>query len=136
MSPDELVNEIAKLLENDNICYLERANRQIISIEEDELNTPEGAEQLAMIEDNIEKYLKFPPIPTQRLLIIMQDFLAEVTDKEIERELSKSLKRKNPTRNFLQIVESRIDINQHWKLFKREQSEEYVAKIFIKDYNY
>ena len=75
-------------------------------------------------------------MPTQVLQFAMEEFLGEVTDAEVEKELGKALQRKNPTRNFLQVVNSRFDIKQHWRNFKREKNIEFVGKQFIKDYNY
>lgn len=136
LSPIETAKEVARLLEQGYMCYVERANRAITPILLTEMKTPEAQELIAPIENKISRYIKVDPMPTHKLLFNMEYFLEEVTDQDIRRELNGALKRKNPTRNFLQIVRSRLDINQHWKLFITENYIDYVEKEFIKDYNY
>ncbi len=136
LSPDDLVKEVAKELEQGNLCYVEKSSRSIVQITPDSKNTPETKAQIAKLEEHIERYIKIAPMTTAELIFVMKDFLLEVTDQEIKKELTNGLNRKNPTRNFLQITASRIDINQHWTLFKKEQYETHVEKHIITDYNY
>lgn len=136
LSPHELVKEVAKLLEEDCICYVNRESREILSIEIANIKSMEQASIVSELEKNISKYIKCKPMPKQKLLWVMQRFVLETTDDEIKKELSSSLSRKNPTRNFLQIIESRQDIKQHWVLFKLEENATYVSELFIADYNY
>jgi len=136
LSPNELVSEISKLLARDYICYVHRQSRELTSIEIEHVGLPENQIVINQIEEKISRYIKCEPMPTQKLLWVMQGFLSEITDDELGRELKSALKRKKPTRNFLQILDSRYDIKQHWTLYKAEQYEEYVAELFIKDYNY
>jgi len=136
LSPNELVDQIAKQLDDNTICFVNKQDRSIEIIELDKLTTEEVTELTATYEAKSSKYIKVPPMPKQELLFAMQEFLGEVTDAEVEKELGKSLQRKNPTRNFLQIVNSRFDIKQHWRNFKHEKNVEFVGKQFIKDYNY
>ena len=136
LSPNELVKEIAKQLDNNIICFVNKADRSIEVIELDDLSEAEVSERTALFEAKSSSYIKVPPMPTQVLQFAMEEFLGEVTDAEVEKELGKALQRKNPTRNFLQVVNSRFDIKQHWRNFKREKNIEFVGKQFIKDYNY
>lgn len=136
LSPNEVVKEVARLIAKDNICYIDKKHREITAIEMANRNTPEIALQISLLEEHIGKYIKVEPMSTRETIFIMKDFLLEVTDQDVKKELSHSLNRKNPMRNFLQIVESRIDINQHWTHFKAEQYEAYVEEKIIKDYNY
>ncbi|MEE9373090.1 MAG: UPF0158 family protein [Saprospiraceae bacterium] len=136
LSPYQLVKEVAKLLEQDQMCYVDRATREVTKIDLSQKKSPEIKEQIILLEQKSAKYLKIVPMPRQTLVFTMQDFLQEVTDQEIKKELRNGLKRKHPMRNFMQIVESRYDINQHWNLFKSEQYAKYVGQLFINDYNY
>ena len=136
LSPIETAKEVARLLEQGHMCYVERANRTITPILLTEIKTTEAQELIAPIEKKISNYIKVEAMPKHKLLFNMEYFLEEVTDQDIRRELSSALKRKNPSRNFLQVVRSRLDINQHWKLFIMEKYIDYVEKAFIKDYNY
>ncbi len=132
LSPNEVVKKVAKLVFQGNTCYIDRKTREISTIE----ITDDESKLTETLEENIEKYIKVLPMPTQVLGFAMKDFLQEVTDQEVRKELINGLKRNNPTRNFLQVVESRYDIQQHWIHFKADQCEEYVKKIFINEYNY
>jgi len=135
-SPLELVKDVSKLLEEGNLCYVDKHARKINSFALSELKSPEVQEQIALLEKKSVNYIKVPPMPTQKLIFVMQDFLLVITDQDIAKELRSGLKRKNPTRNFLQVLENRPDINQHWRMFKVEKMEEYVGQVFIDDYNY
>lgn len=135
-TPLELVKDVAKLLEQGYICYVEKQARKIHSFLIEELNTPENIKLIAEIERKIKNYIKVEIMPNQKLLFVMEDFLEVVTDDGLKKELVSSLKRNHPTRNFLQIIESRPDISQHWRMFKKEKYEEYVGDVFIEDYNY
>ena len=136
LSPHELVKEVSKFLAKDYICYVHRASRELTEIEISKIDTPENQVLVSQLEGNISRYIKCKPMPTQDMIWVMKNFLLEMTDDELGKELSSGLNRKKPTRNFLQILESRPDIKQHWSLFKAEQYEDYVAELFIKDYNY
>lgn len=136
LSPIETAKEVAKLLEEGHMCFVERSTRDITPILLEEINSPENKTKISSIEHKISNYIKVEEMPNHTLLFNMQDFLEEVTDQDIKRELATSLKRKKPTRNFLQVVTSRFDINQHWKLFITKRYIAYVEKVFITDYNY
>jgi len=135
-TPLDLVKDVSKLLEEGNICYVDKHARKINSFALSEIKTPEVKEQIAELERKSVNFIKVPPMPTQKLIFVMEDFLLVITDQDIAKELRSGLKRKNPTRNFVQVLENRPDINQHWRIFKKEKMEEYVGQVFIDDYNY
>lgn len=135
-TPLELVKDVAKLLENGHICYVEKQARKIHAFLIEEIHTPENVKLLANIERKIANYIKVDQMPLHELIFVMQDFLLVMTDDQIRKELSAGLKRNHPTRNFLQTLENRPDIYQHWRIYKKEQLEAYVADVFIEDYNY
>ncbi len=135
-SPLALVKEVSILLEKGNLCYVDKHARTVHSFALDALKTPDTKEQIALLEKKSGNYIKVPPMPKQKLIFVMEDFLEVVTDQDIARELRSGLKRKNPTRNFVQVLENRPDIHQHWKLYKAEKMEDYVGQVFIDDYNY
>ncbi len=135
-SPHQIVKIVAELIEQNRICYVNKYSREVKDFDLSEVNLPEVKEKIDKIEEKIEKYIKIGPMPKQNLIYVMEGFLTEVMDRGIGKELEKSLKRKNPTRNFLQIAESREDINQHWLVYFDEQQIEYVGEIFVKEYNY
>jgi len=135
-TPLDLVKDVSKLLEEDNICYVDKQARKIHSFALSEIKTQEVQDQIAALEKKSINFIKVAPMPTQKLIFVMEDFLLVITDQDIAKELRSGLKRKNPTRNFVQVLENRPDINQHWRMYKAEQMQEYVGQVFIDDYNY
>ena len=136
LSPRDVVKEVAKLIEQDNICYINRSSREITSFPAADIDTPEIAERVAHLEDRIDKYVKIGPMPTASLVLGMEYFIEEVTDRDAAKELARGLKRKHPTRNFLQSVESNYDVKPHWRRYKVEHYRWYVEQLMIEAYNY
>ena len=88
------------------------------------------------IEKKIEKYVKLNKLSEKIQLMIMKDFLDEIVDKSVRKELSNSLKRKSPIRNFTREIESNMGLNQHWENYNAKESERWVTNILIDAYNY
>ena len=110
----EIVKEIAK----GNTCYMDRYTSKITIID----NSIEDVEEIAAhkkteieIENKIENYVKLNKLSEKIQLMIMKDFLDEIVDKSVRKELSNSLKRKSPIRNFTREIESNMGLNQHWE---------------------
>ena len=101
ISPRDLVKEVAKLLEEENLCYIDRSARLITSIPMSELDSPEVEAQIDLLEKHKGKYLKIAPMITPALITAMEYFLEEVTDQDVARELGKALKRKKTNPQFL-----------------------------------
>ena len=131
----EIVKEIAK----GNTCYMDRYTSKITTID----NSIEDVEEIAAqkqtkieIEKKIEKYVKLNKLSEKIQLMIMKDFLDEIVDKSVRKELSNSLKRKSPIRNFTREIESNMGLNQHWENYNGKESERWVTNILIDAYNY
>ena len=131
----EIVKEIAK----GNTCYMDRYTSKIIIID----NSIEDVEEIAAqkqteieIENKIENYVKLNKLSEKIQLMIMKDFLDEIVDKSVRKELSNSLKRKSPIRNFTREIESNMGLNQHWENYNGKESERWVTNILIDAYNY
>jgi hypothetical protein len=75
-------------------------------------------------------------MPKQSLSMVMQDFLLEVTDNSIKKELVNALRRKSPMRNFMQVIDNSIDVGQHWRRYRAERYEQYVRQVFVDEYNH
>jgi len=136
LSPREVTKKVAQLIEEEHICYIHRTTREISSFLLSDKDTSEVAEQIAIIETNIDKYMKVMPMNTSALITAMEYFIPEVTDKDIAKELARGMKRKNPTRNFMQIVDAHMDIQMHWDRFKREHIHWYTEQVLISEYNH
>ncbi|MDA9181899.1 UPF0158 family protein [Saprospiraceae bacterium] len=131
----EIVKEIAK----GNTCYMDRYTSKITIID----NSIEDVEEIAAhkkteieIEKKIENYVKLNKLSEKIQLMIMKDFLDEIVDKSVRKELSNSLKRKSPIRNFTREIESNMGLNQHWENYNGKESERWVTNILIDAYNY
>ena len=135
-SPLELVSDVAKLLEQGHLCYVDKFERVVHSFPIANKKEPEVVEQIRLLENKITKYIKVLPMPTEALIYCMKDFLPVMTDEDIKKELASGLNRKNPTRNFLQTLKNHPNIEQHWFIYKAEKYKEYVGQHFIDDYNY
>ena len=106
-------------------------------------NSIEDVEEIAAqkqteieIENKIENYVKLNKLSEKIQLMIMKDFLDEIVDKSVRKELSNSLKRKSPIRNFTREIESNMGLNQHWENYNGKESERWVTNILIDAYNY
>ena len=129
LSPHQIIKEVAKLVNRGNTCYINRKNRKIVTI------APEDQSELNK-ELTIEKCIIVPPMSMQTLSMVMQDFLLEVTDNSLKKELTNALRRKSPMRNFLQVVDNSVDIGQHWRRYKAQRYEQYVRQVFLDEYNH
>jgi len=136
LSPHDVAKEVAKLIEQDHICYVNRSSREITAFPMSDINSPEITDQIETLESHIARYVKIGPMPTASLILGMEYFLAEVTDKDLAKELARGLKRKNPTRNFLQAVDSNMEIRSHWRRYKTEHYRWYVEQLMIEAYNH
>ncbi len=133
------IKRIAKEIALGNTCYINRKSVQITTIDysiEDPEKLVVQEQTLAEIERKIEKYLKIEKLSEENELRIMKDFPEELPDKSIRKQLSNALNRKNPVRNFMQVVESDIALNQYWKNFKEEEYQRWVSNIMIEAYIY
>ena len=129
LSPHQIIKKVAKLVNRGNTCYINRKNRKIVTI------APEDESDLDP-ELTIEKCIIVPPMPKQSLSMVMQDFLLEVTDNSIKKELVNALRRKSPMRNFMQVIDNSIDVGQHWRRYRAERYEQYVRQVFVDEYNH
>jgi len=133
------IKEIAREIAFGNTCYIDRKSTKITTIDhsiEDPEKLTAQAQTLAELERKIEKYLKIEKLNAEEELRIMKDFPEELPDKSVRKQLSNALNRKNPVRNFNQVVESDIELNQHWRNFKVEEYKRWVSNIMIEAYIY
>ena len=66
---------------------------------------------------------------------IMHDFVKEDL-VENKKELKNALKRENPTRNFLKILEHQEELNEYWLIFKAKWYQEWVRGYLLDIYRY
>ena len=133
------IKEIARAIALGNTCYIHRYTAKITiidhSIEDTEMIAAQELIQLEL-EQKIESHLKIEKLSTEDQLVIMRDFLVELSDRSVRKQLSNALNRKNPVRNFNQTVESDIGLHQHWKKFNFDEYQQWVSNFIIDAYNY
>lgn len=128
------IKEIASAIALGNTCYINRKSTKITTIDysiEDPKQLAIQEQTLAELERKIEKYLKIEKLSAENEMRIMKDFPEELQNKSVRKQLSNALNRNNPVRNFFQVVESDIELNQHWKNFKEEEYKRWVSNILI-----
>mgnify|MGYP000270817115 CR=1 FL=1 len=133
------IKEIARAIAENNTCYLQRFSGTVTTID----NSIEDPEEIAIqkdreaeIERKIENYVKIENLSPKDQLVIMNDFLEELPNKSVRKQLSNALNRKNPIRNFKQAIQSDIELNQHWLNFNFEEYQRWVSNVIIDAYNY
>ncbi|MFK8009731.1 MAG: UPF0158 family protein [Saprospiraceae bacterium] len=133
------IKEIAEEIALGNTCYVNRKSVKITTIDhsiEDPQKLATQEQTLAELERKIDKYLKIEKLSAENEMRIMKDFPEELPDKSVRKQLTNALNRKNPVRNFMQVVESDIALNQHWRNFKVEEYQRWVSNIMIEAYIY
>lgn len=134
-----VINQLAKEISKGNICYVNRRTSKITIInpsEEDEKAITKQQQSLELIEKKIDNFVKIEQPDTKELLMIMKEFLDELTDRSQAKQLSNALNRKNPQRNFMMAVSSDLELNSHWVNYKSEEYQRWVANVIIEAYNY
>ncbi len=133
------IKELAKEIANGNTCYIHHTSRKITTINnelKDKKLIAEQAKAIAAIELKIDDHLKIEPQSTEDQIEIMRYFIDEMSDKSIRKEMTNALKRKNPLRNFIQVIESDMELRQRWRIFKFDEDQRWVSNFIIDAYNY
>ena len=128
------IKEIASAIAVGNTCYVDKKSVKITTIDysmEDAKQLAAQEETLTELERQSEKYLKIEKLEAADDLRIMKDFPEELPDKSMRKQLSNALNRKNPVRNFMQVIESDMELKLHWKNFKAEEYQRRVSNLLI-----
>ena len=139
MAHKSLTKAIAKELEAGNICYVNRQNRKIttvVDLEEGEESSKERDAQIEKLEEHIRKYYKVPRMSADEAIHVMKDFAEEAINTSIRKELINALKRKNPVRNYMRIIENQEELYEYWLIFKRKWYQEWVRGYLLDVYRY
>ena len=130
---------IAKEIASGNTCYIHRFTSKItiidLSLEDETLIAAQDLTQ-AELDRKIDDYVKLEKLSIEDQLVIMKDFLEELSDKSVRKQLANALNRNNPVRNFTQTVESDMALHQHWMSFYAEEYKRWVSNYIIDAYNY
>ena len=134
-----VIKEIAKEIILGNTCYIHRYSSKVTTIDyslEDPARLAKQEKMLLELERKIEDYVKIEKLKSKDQLVIMKDFLEDIPDKYVRKQMSNALKRENPIRNFNQALEGDLELNQHWRNFKAEEYQRWVSNFIIDAYNY
>ena len=133
------IKEIAREIAIGNTCYIHRYSAKVTTIDhsiEDAILLAAQEKAQAELEGAIESYVKIEKLSREEQMVMMKDFVEELSDKSLRKQLSNALNRNNPVRNFKQVVESDMELNQHWKSFSFEEYQRLVSNFIIDAYNY
>ncbi len=137
--PPEKIKEMAAEIAKGNTCYIHRFTTKVTTID----NTTDDAKLIAKQEKQIEEierkmkdHVKVVSLTKNDEMTVMREFLDEISDRSVHKQLSHALNRKNPYRNFTTAVESDMELFQHWRNFKALGYERWVSNILIDAYNY
>jgi len=139
MAHKSLTKAIAKALQAGNICYVNRQTREIttvVDLLDGVQDTPERQAQLEKLEAKIKKYYKVPRMSSEEAIHIMHDFVEEDLAFANKKELTNALRRKNPTRNFLDILQHNEELYEYWLIFKAKWYQEWVRGYLLDVYRY
>ncbi len=134
-----VINQLAKEIAKGNTCYMNRRTSKVTIIDptiEDDKAIAKQQKSLELIERKSDNYVKIGAPDEKEILIIMKEFLDELSDRSEAKQLSNALNRKNPMRNFLMAVSGDIELNSHWVNYKSEEYQRWVANVIIEAYNY
>lgn len=136
---ESTIKEIAKEVAIGNTCYVHRSTMKITTIDhslEDEKLIAAQAKKEAEMDAKIERYVRIAKPSVDDQLEMMEYFIEEFQDKSIRKQLSNALRRKNPIRNFMQTIESDMELQLHWGNFSRGEYQRWVSNFIIDSYNY
>lgn len=135
----EAIKEIVREINEGKTCYLHRFTAKITVIDHalvDPIQLEAQELLVEQLERKIESYIKIDKPSTEDELVFMNDFLEDIPDKSVRKQLANALKRGNPVRNFIQVVGSDMELNLHWTHFNFIEQQRWVSNIVIDAYNY
>ena len=130
-SKSKIINKIAQELDCGNDCYYNPKTDEIISIpnfeqisDEDEFIRAFGSE-LKKVTKNKTEFIKIEILESFESFIIMERFISQIANKQLQTELENILERKKPFQNFKNKIDN-SDYRQNWFDFKTTELEKIV----------
>jgi len=137
--PDEIIEEIADQLDCGMKCYLEISSCTIVTTIKDEYCLDSGIDALDddinQIKENPSDYFEFQEMESRESFNVMVDFASEITDKEFQARIMKSLNQKSPFRNFKFTLDSSDYYRQMWFDYKKNRYIEFVKSQIENELN-
>jgi|TARA_R110002110_G_C13269652_1_gene701593 hypothetical protein len=130
-SRQHIIKEIAQELDCGFDCYYNSKTDEVIGIpnfaqmtDEETFNEAFGAD-LKKIETQKEEFIKFEVLESFESFKIMERFVEQLSDKNLQSELENVLANKKPFKNFKYLIDH-SDYRQDWFDFKLKELEKTV----------
>lgn len=130
-SKSKIIKEIAQELDCGFDCYFNPKTNEIVAIpnfgqilDEDEFRDAFSSE-LQKIAKNKTEFIKIEVLESFDSFKIMERFISQISDKQLQTELENILVRKKPFQNFKNRIDN-SDFRQNWFDFKRSELEKIV----------
>lgn len=130
-SREHIIKEIAQELDCGSDCYFNPNTNEVIAIpnfteimDEDVFREAFG-EELDKIKQHKADFIKFEALEGFESFKIMELFVAQLSDKNLQSELEKVLANKKPFQNFKHIIDH-SNFRQTWFDFKQNELEKRV----------
>jgi hypothetical protein len=128
----KIIKEIAQELDCGNDCYFNPKTNELITIpnfgemlEEDEFRDTFGAE-LEKVKNKKAEFIKIEVLESFESFKIMERFVSQIRDKQLQTELENILERKKPFQNFKNRIDN-SEFRQKWFEFKINELEKIVT---------
>lgn len=128
----KIIKEIAQELDCGNDCYFNPKTNELITIpnfgemlEEDEFRDTFGAE-LEKVKNKEAEFIKIEVLESFESFKIMERFISQITNKQLQTELENILERKKPFQNFKNRIDN-SELRQKWFEFKINELEKIVT---------
>jgi hypothetical protein len=123
----QLIEEIAEQLDCGMKCYLNISSGEMIAVISDEDLIDPGIDTANNeIKENPSEYLEFHKMNSHESFNVMMDFAMEISDKEFQTQLIKSLKASSPFRNFKLKLDSSDNYRQKWFDYRKNRYIDHV----------
>ena len=129
----KLVHDVAESIDCGMVCFINPATLEMEDVPKSileerfftETDDEEEDDELDLQHTNWEKCISIEPPESSESFRIMEDFIDEVDDKNLQRKLVNALERRHPFSNFKNMIEY-SDYRKKWFAFKQRKLEEYV----------
>ncbi|MBU2997951.1 UPF0158 family protein [Cellulophaga baltica] len=127
----KIIKEIAQELDSGFDCYYNPKTDEIVTIpnfgqisDEDEFREAFGVE-LEKVNKNKAEFIKIEVLESFESFKIMEHFISQIADKQLQAELENILEQKKPFQNFKNSIDN-SDYRQNWFDFKQNELEKIV----------
>ena len=129
----ELVRKTAEAIDCGSICFINPATLEMEDVPKSlleeriftENDEEEEDDEFDLQHKNWEKCISVEPPESHESFEIMENFVQEVDDKKLKKELINALERRHPFANFRNTIEN-SDYRKEWFAFKQKELEKYV----------